>query len=74
MPFGSLRRGQKQLAWCCHDASAGLSCGAERSLHGAEEQPDDVQAVAPETGPKAALPVEKMLSKKVSHSRQCLSG
>lgn len=38
---------------------------AECWLHNAEEQPDDVQAVAQETVPKPVLPVEKMLSKKV---------
>ncbi|MCJ1354283.1 MAG: hypothetical protein MMC33_004270 [Icmadophila ericetorum] len=42
------------------------ACSVELSAGcmGAEEQPDNVQAVAPETGPKPMLPVEKMLSKK----------
>ena len=39
--------------------------GAKRWGRDAEEQPDDVPAVAPEMGPKVVLPVEKMLSKKV---------
>ena len=54
-------------ASCCSSAmrSVYVRLSAECWLPDAEEQPDDVQAVAQEMAPKPVLPVEKMLSKKV---------